>query len=287
MPKESRKGPLVLLTINGWGVTSGTGLENNAIRKANVVEFKELVSSYPSTIISPYSDSLVENYQVLGSGFDIEANKFSQFSFSKILDENNLSQIKIADSENFPLVSTIFNHHEDQLNNEEWLILKDQDNFFDALTSIDEKITRKLLSSLKSLKYSFIMANLCEAGRSALKGDMAQSVVNIKKTASLLKKISQAVLNEKGTLVVVGAYGLAEEIFNINTKLPYLRPNNHPVPFLLISDKYEGRSIGFKEAPNNDISLLKPAGSFLDIAPSLLTLMDLELVPEMKGKSFV
>ena len=287
MNKDKKKGPLVLLTINSWGVSPLTGVENNAIRKAGVLEFKDLVSNFPSTIIKPYSDKLSENYQVLASGVRPEKNLINNFSISKLIDYNNLIQLKIADSENFPLLSVIFNSQEDKLANEDWEIVGSDGFFSDIFFNIDDKISNRLLASIKSSKYDFILANFCEAGRHALRGDFEQTVLSIKKNSINLKKIAKATLSESGTLIILGAYGLAEEIFNYNTKMPYLKRNLNPVPFLIINKDYQGRSIGFKEAPNNDISLLEPNGSFLDVAPTILNLLNLDIPEGLEGESFL
>lgn len=275
---------LVFLTINGWGVAPT--IENNAIRKAKIDDFKNLVSNYPSTIISPcYSENSL-NYEVLGSG-NKSSSSFLKNSVSKILDQNGLSQIKIANSENFPLVSCFFNQQEERLINEEWLIVRNKNDFWDLFFSPDERIVKKTINAIKSNKYNFVFSNLSEIAYSALAGNFEETISKVEKTSLALKKISQAVLEENGVMIVLGSFGVAEDVFNINTKIPNLKKTNNPVPFLIIGKDFQGKTIGLEEAPNNDLSLINTQGDFSDIAPTILKIMNFDVPSEMTGESFV
>ncbi len=283
MDELSKKKLLVFLTVNGWGVDST--VENNAIRKAKIDDFKYLVSNYPSTVISPcyFENSL--DYEVLGSG--VKDSSFLKNSVSKILNQSGLSQIKIADSENFPLISCFFNQQEDRLDNEEWLIVREKNNFWDLFFSLDEKIVKKTISAIKSNKYNFIFSNLNQIAESALNGNFEETILNVEKTSTALKKISQAVLEENGVMIILGSFGVAENVFNLNTRIPNLRKTKNPVPLLIIGKDFQGKTIGLEEAPNNDLSLIKSQGDFSDIAPTILKIMDFKIPPEMTGESFV
>lgn len=285
MAENFKKKPTVLLTLNGWGVAST--MENNAIRKANIDGFKSLVADYPSTVISPCFDKLSLNYEVLGSGQKNEASSFLKISVSKILDQAGLSQIKIADSENFPLLSVFFNNQEEKFVNEEWKIIRNKNNFWSLFFTADELIVKKTISSIKSNNYDFIFSNLNEIGQAGLDGNFEQTILKLEKTSAALKKISQAVLEEDGVLIVLGSFGVAEDVFNVNTKIPNLKKTNNPVPLLIVGNDFQGKTIGLEEAPNNDLSLIKSQGDFSDIAPTILKIMNLEIPTEMTGESFI
>ncbi|PKM91713.1 hypothetical protein CVU82_00705 [Candidatus Falkowbacteria bacterium HGW-Falkowbacteria-1] len=285
MDNTNKKKTVVLLTINAWGVSSD--VENNAIRKAKIEDFKDLVASYPSTIIKTCSDKLSENYRILGLGLKSDNYFYNKNSLSKIIDQNNFSQIKIADSENFPLVSVFFNNQEEKFINEDWKIVKNKKALSDLFFSVDEKIIKETVSTIKSGKYDFIFSNLSEMGDAALSGDFGQTISAVEKTSLGLKKIANAVLEEEGTLIVLGAYGAAEDVFNVNTKISNFSKTSNPVPFLIVGKDYQGKTIGLEEAPNNDLSLIKTQGDFSDIAPTVLKIMGLDIYPEMTGESFV
>ncbi|MFA5420561.1 MAG: hypothetical protein WC280_00840 [Patescibacteria group bacterium] len=275
---------IVLLTINGWGISSD--LKNNAIRKANIEDFKDLVSSYPSSSINLPFVKLSDNYRSMGLGSK-ELKSLNNNSLSRILESNNLNQVKIADSENFPLVSVFFNGSEDRLNNEEWCLIEQNEGIFDRFLSIDERITKKTISCIKSNQYDFIFSNLSEIGKSVFGGNFDNTVSSVERTSSSLKKIAKTTLDSDYVLIVIGAYGSAEDSFNVNTNISNTSKNSNPVPILIISNNYRGKSIGLEEAPNNDLSLISPQGDFTDIAPTILNIMGIDIPETITGESFV
>jgi 2,3-bisphosphoglycerate-independent phosphoglycerate mutase len=281
---DTVKKKIVLVTINGWGVSSD--VDNNAIRKAKIEDFKDLVGSYPSSSIVLSSDKISENYRIMGLGTK-NSNSLNNNSLASILEDHNLNQIKIADSENFPLVSVFFNNSESILNNEEWIIVEEEEKVIDKFLSIDERITKKVVSSIKSLKYDFIFANLSEIGKSVKKGDFNRIISSVERTSLSLKKIVKAALEDDFTVVVLGAYGSAEDSFNVNTKIPNTSKTSNPVPILIIDNAYRGRSIGLEEAPNNDLSLISPQGDFTDITPTILNIMGIDIPSTVEGESFI
>lgn len=285
MANVNKKKTVTLLAIDGWGVSSD--LENNAIRKAKIEDFKDLVASYPSTIVRASSGKLSENYKDLGLGSKNTEGSYGKNSLSKIIDQNNLSQIKIANSENFPLVSVFFNNQEERFDNEEWRIVKSRKFLSRALFSVDEEVIKETTKAIKSSDYNFIFSNLSEIGTAALSGDFNQAVLAVEKTSLGLKKIVKAVLEEEGVLVVIGSYGAAEDVFNISTGISNFAKTSNPVPLIIVGKEYQGKTIGLEEAPNNDLSLIKTQGDFLDIAPTILKIIDLDVCPKMTGESFV
>ena len=94
-------------------------------------------------------------------------------------------------------------------------------------------------------------------------------------------------MEEDGVLIVLGSFGVAEDVFNVNTKIPNLKKTNNPVPLLIVGNDFQGKTIGLEEAPNNDLSLIKSQGDFSDIAPTILIIMNLEIPTEMTGESFI
>ena len=54
---------------------------------------------------------------------------------------------------------------------------------------------------------------------------------------------------------------------------------------ITISKKHEGQII--QAAPNGDLSTLSPMGILTDVAPTILTQIDMPLAPEMTGTSLL
>lgn len=276
---------VVLITVDAWGVS--LNIDNNAIRKADIPAFKNFVLNYPATVISPPKLRDSENYRLLGlSQSSFDASQPTAPSLAKIISQAGLSQLKIAPSSVFPLVSSFFNNQEEQLLGEDWCIMNKAKNLFSFWREDDFDI-KKLIKKIKSKSYNFIFSSLPFLSQEVFRGDFLATVAAVERASRLLNEISQAVLSEGGVLIITSTYGGAEDVFNIQTNLANKKRSENNVPFLLIGKDYQGKTIGLKEAPNNDISLLPAQGSYLDIAPTILRILDLDVPESMQGKSFV
>ncbi len=273
---------LVFLTIDGWGISSN--IENNAIRKAKIDAFKDLIFNYPATAISSPGFSDSKNYSLLGLACS-DYNNLSHLSLSKIISQSNLGQLKIARSENFPLLSVFFNNQDERLLLEDWLIVKEKKSLFNFLKVSD--LEKNLIDKIKSKRYNFIFSNFSDISEEVLKGDFLSIVSAVEGVSKSLDKIAKTVLDLNGVLIISSTHGGAEDSYNIGTGLANKKKTNGLVPLLIIGKEYQGKNIGLKEAPNNDISLLNSQGSYLDIAPTILSILGLDIPREMEGKSFI
>lgn len=277
---------LVLLTVDAWGIS--LNIDNNAIRKAQIPAFKNLVLNYPATVISVSGLKDSESYRLLGlSRSKFDPTEPNYLSLSKIISQAKMSQLKIAPSSVFPLISVFFNNQEERFLGEDWYIMSPKkDNFFSFLQGDDLNVG-KLIKRIKSGSYNFIFSSLPMLSQEFFKGDFSSTVTAVEKATRLIDSIAQAVLSVNGVLIVTSTYGGAEDVYNIQTNLANKKRTSNAVPFLLIAKDYQGKTIGLKEAPNNDISLLKAQGSYLDVAPTILKILGLDIPEEMEGKSLI
>ena len=276
---------LVLLLIDGWGLSLNT--ENNAIRKAHIDGFKNLVSSYPATVISMPNLKISQNYKLLGSGLEAhQINNRPTLSLSKIISQAGLKQLKIAASQDFPLASVFFNNEPEAFNNEDWLIVDEKKNKFLSFFQRN-KLETTLIKQINSGDYNFIFSILPDLSQAVFRGNFLEIISVLERISEFLEKISQIVLEKNGVLIISSTYGGAEDAFNIGTGLANKKKTDNAVPFLIIGNKYRGKTIGLAEAPNNDISLLSPQGSYLDVLASILKILDLPIPEELPGRSFI
>ncbi|HOZ53124.1 MAG TPA: hypothetical protein PK142_00410 [bacterium] len=287
MGKSDIKNKLaVFLTIDGWGISLNT--ENNAIRKANIPGFKNLVANFPATVIETPDLELSDVYRSFGLGIDIKSsgNYEKSVSVSKIISQFDLNQLKISASCDFPLISTFFNNSLERYPNEDWIIVDKKKSpllsFFGKDALVDE-----LIKNIKSNKYNFISSCLSEIGLEVLGGNFLSIISAVENISESLEKIAKAVLEVDGVLIITSAYGGAEDAYNIGTGLANKKRTKNNVPFLIIGQSFEGKTIGLKEAPNNDLSLLNPQGNYMSIAPTILKILNLPIASSMSDNSFV
>lgn len=285
MPEQASNKLVVWLNLDGWGLS--LNIENNAIRKAQIDGFKNLVATYPSTALAMPNLKVSRNYQLLGSGLEIDSPlENSKQSLSRTISEAAWKQLKIAASHDFPLASVFFNNSGEIFDREVWQIVDKTENRFLSLLGSDQ-LLKNLIKQIEVGDFNFILAIMSDIGRQVLSGDFLSVISAVEKASEALEKISQAVLDRDGVLIVSSAYGGAEDVFNIGTGLANKKRTGNAVPFLIIGHDYQGRTIGLQEAPNNDLSLLSPQGKYMDIFPTVLKILNLDPPPGLPGQSLV
>ncbi|MFA4942412.1 MAG: hypothetical protein WC564_02125 [Patescibacteria group bacterium] len=282
-PFKPQHRPVVLLLLDGWGVSETR--ENNAIRQAKIPNFKNLVANYPAAIISGSSKKDSINYTLIGTG---SLNPKAE-SLSKIISDRKLRQIKIAETEKFVLVSNFFNNHEKQLPGEDYDLVS---SVIKTSEEVDIKmatteVVKRLRQALKSDNYDFILLSLANIDSVSHAGDFQKTIKAIEFIDRAILKISQLVLSQKGVLLITSSHGYAEQVFDLQTDLATLENTDNPVPFIVVGQEYAGKTIGLEEAPANDLSLLDPVGSLLDISPTILHILGLDIPKSMEGESLI
>jgi 2,3-bisphosphoglycerate-independent phosphoglycerate mutase len=105
-------------------------------------------------------------------------------------------------------------------------------------------------------------------------GIMEAAVKACEAVDQCLGKLVPAFIEAGGTVLVTADHGNAETMKDPGSAGPFTAHSLNPVPFILINDRYKG-------------SNLRKNGSLRDIAPTILTLMDLSIPEEMTGKSLI
>jgi 2,3-bisphosphoglycerate-independent phosphoglycerate mutase len=77
-----------------------------------------------------------------------------------------------------------------------------------------------------------------------------------------------------GITLVTADHGNAEIMRDAASGSPFTAHSSNPVPFILVSDRYKD-------------ARLRQGGSLCDIAPTILTLLDLPIPAAMTGKSLI
>ncbi len=281
LPFKPRRRPVVLLLLDGWGVSATR--ENNAIRQAAIPNFKNLVAHYPAAIISGSSKKDSINYMMMGAG----ATNLESKPLSKILADNALHQIKIAETEKFALVSNFFNNSKEQLVGEDYALVPSVASSDNNVKMATAEVIKRLEKALKSELYDFIFLSLANIDSVSHLGDFKKTIKAIEFVDQSLKKITQLVLNHQGVLLITSSHGYAEQVFDLQTDLATTENTANPIPLIIVGEEYAGKTIGLTEAPSNDLSLLEPIGSILDISPTILHIIGLDTPPTMEGKSLI
>ena len=280
---------VVLLVLDGWGVAP-LG-EANAITAAKTPTFSNLIKEYPVALLDPGDKSLNARYLSMGIGREAaDENIESAASLSAAISAAGLKQVKISETERFAALTHFFNgHHEDRFIGEEWKIISSKTGTKEAKPCLTLKRTAKeIINTINSEEAPvFLAAAIPCLDLAAAKGDFSENKKAVQAVDKVLKDIAAAVDNKGGILVITAAAGNVEHSRDLAIDMPDTAPTDNPVPLVIAGPEFKGKTIGLADPLNSDLSLLTPAGTLADIAPTILKMMGLEKPAEMSGESLV
>jgi len=209
-------------------------------------------------------------------------------TLGEIIAQAGLKQLRVAETEKYAHVTYFFNGgREAKSEGEEHELAPSL-----AVISYDLKpemsalaITEKVIKAIDSDKYDFILINFANADMVGHTGNLQAAIKAVEVVDSCLGKITKRVLDKNGAVLVTADHGNAEMMFNMQTGMIDKEHTANPVPFILVGRQFEGKTIGFKEIPGSDLSLVKPQGILSDVAPTVLKIMGLPKPKEMTGRS--
>lgn len=280
--------PLVLLLIDGWGIAPKS--EANALSGAKTPVFLNLIQEYPVASLKSLGKNLNINYLGLGLGREVTEEDIEPTGgLTKIISEAGLTQIKISETERFAALTHYFNaHNENKENNEDWVIVSSESGSHDNKPVLAlRRSIKETIKAIESDKYDFILVSLPVLDLVASTGDFKA----VKKAAEVLdiniRKILTSIQDKGGILIVSATSGNAERMKNLATELADSEMTSNPVPFLIVGEEFKGKTIGLIDTFDNDLSLLKPVGTLINIAPTILKILNIEKPAEMTGTSLL
>lgn len=194
-----------------------------------------------------------------------------------------LHQLRIAETEKYAHVTYFFNGGEEEPFTGEDRILvespRDVATYDQRPGMSAEEVTDKLLAALVEQKeagvpYDLVIVNFANGDMVGHTGVMEAAVKACETVDHCLGRIADFFQSHGGTLLVTADHGNAEMMVNPATGEPYTAHTTNPVPFLLVSQEYEGcRLVG--------------EGALKDISPTLLALLGLEQPQEMEGNNLL
>ncbi len=203
----------------------------------------------------------------------------------KILSMNNLSQLRISETEKFAHVTYFFNGGlEEKFPGEDRVIVPSLtvENFADAPEMSAKEITAKVISTLKENKYAFILVNYANADIVGHTGNENATIRAAEVIDECLGKLIPAILMAGGCLLITADHGHAEELKNNLTGETNTEHSINPVPFWFITAENHKNV-----PPIADPEEIKVAGLLSDVAPTVLELLNLQKSKEMTGESLL
>lgn len=193
---------------------------------------------------------------------------------SKIIYNNGLRQVDIVDG--LGLLSHN-NYGQDRL------VVKSPNNTDDSTNSI----TTKVKEVLKLNQYHFINVVFSSISYATNTTNLKLASDSIERIDASLDSIIEQVLEKDGIVIITSSYGRAEEMVDLINGQKKSGVSSNPVPFVLIGNNYEGKSIHRFETPSSDLSLLKSTYSIGSVTPTILDILSISRPLFIKHKSLI
>jgi 2,3-bisphosphoglycerate-independent phosphoglycerate mutase len=197
-------------------------------------------------------------------------------TLGQIISQNKMSQLRAAETEKIAMVTYYFNGQSETVFPGEARLFVDSPK----IATYDlrpEMSTPKLLAEFsayyKKIPFDFAVINIACPDMVAHTGKIEKTIEAIKASDNALNSLI-ALSKETGAYLLITAdHGNAEEMINLKTGAIDTEHSGLPVPFIL----YHPQDYHFDLQP----------GKLGDIAPSILSLLDLPQPPEMNGKNLL
>lgn len=283
-----RPRPVVLLLLDGWGVAPIS--EANAITSAKINNFKKIIGEYPATTITTGEKKLNARYLSLGSGQDLSHEEALPLeTLSSAIAKANLRQVKITETERLAALTHFFNgHQENKALNEEWIIVSSEagDHTVKPLLAL-KRMVKSLIDKINADEIDFIATVWPTLSLMAQSGDFAAVAKAVQTIDKNLQKIISLILEKKGVLIISSTCGNVERMRNLSTELVDTDMTANPVPLIIVGEDFRSKNIGWVDPVDNDLSSLEPIGKLSDLAPTILSILDLPIPHSFTGRSLI
>jgi 2,3-bisphosphoglycerate-independent phosphoglycerate mutase len=191
-----------------------------------------------------------------------------------VLEANGLKQIRIAETEKYPHVTFFFSGgREEPYKGEKRIIVQSPKvATYDLQPEMSAReVTATLLPDIASGDYHFICLNFANADMVGHTGIWEAAVKAAETVDDCVRQVVTAGLEQDYTIFLTADHGNSDYLINEDGS-PNTAHTLNPVPLFVISNSFSGK--------------VKP-GKLGDIAPSILTVMGLEIPKEMTGEILI
>lgn len=181
------------------------------------------------------------------------------------------TQLRISETEKYAHVTFFFNGgREEPFENEDRVLIPSPKvKTYDLKPEMSAfEVTDKLVDAITSEKYDAIICNYANGDMVGHTGDFDASVKAVEAVDQCLGRIVSAIKEVDGHLLVTADHGNVEQMLDPETNQPLTSHTNGPVPLVYVG--------------NPDYQFTAE-GSLCDIAPTMLSLMDIPIPEEMTG----
>ncbi|MCU6668375.1 2,3-bisphosphoglycerate-independent phosphoglycerate mutase [Enterobacteriaceae bacterium H4N4] len=193
-------------------------------------------------------------------------------TFGEWVAKHDKTQLRISETEKYAHVTFFFNGGvEESFKGEDRILINSPKvATYDLQPEMSSaELTEKLIAAIESGKYDTIICNYPNGDMVGHTGVMEAAIKAIEALDACIDQVTKAVEAVGGQMLITADHGNAEQMRDPATGQAHTAHTNLPVPLIYIGDKTVKAVDG---------------GKLSDIAPTMLTLMGMEIPQEMTGK---
>ena len=197
-------------------------------------------------------------------------------TFGEVVSRAGLTQLRIAETEKYAHVTFFFNGGRETVfpGEERILVPSPKVATYDQQPEMSAaEVTEKVVEAIRAHRFDVIVLNYANSDMVGHTGRLDAAVEAVETVDTCLGRLSEAVEQAGGTLVITADHGNAEMMSDPETGEPHTAHTLNPVPFIVIN-------------PSTAVQQLAD-GRLSDVAPTLLDLLGLPQPAAMTGHSLI
>jgi 2,3-bisphosphoglycerate-independent phosphoglycerate mutase len=195
----------------------------------------------------------------------------------ELASQAGIRQLRIAETEKYAHVTYFFNGGEEKkFPGEERILIpspKDVATYDLKPEMSARQVTEALVKRLRENDIGLVIANYANADMVGHTGNFEAAVKACEVIDECIGKVVDAAMSKKGKMIITADHGNIEQLIDYDTGMPHTAHTTNRVPVILVDE----------ERKRNRLN----QGTAIDVAPTVLQLLDLAQPKEMTGHSLI
>ena len=196
---------------------------------------------------------------------------------SEVLAENNVKQLRIAETEKYAHVTFFFNGGvEEPFDGEDRILVPSPKvATYDLKPEMSaNEVKEKVVEAINSEEYGVIILNFANPDMVGHTGIIDAEIKAIETVDKCMGDVMHATLKHNYDLLITADHGNAEELIDYESNEPFTAHTINPVPLIYVGNNTKDKK-------------LKDGGKLSDLAPTMLDILGIEQPEEMTGHSLI